>query len=302
MLKNKDLDCLHKLPIKKDLEDPYKYYDFKKFKVIADQNNDLLELIYDNKFENLEYNIKKEEFNFSLEEIKSDFDIMLNPILEENYLPHIDNFYCLPYFNSRNNHRNDKIDFSKVQLKLKSGNGDPYNNLFRLNYGIYSFIGGIGTNKWDFLNFKNGKDIPLSYRLINEITNKDVKHIKLNKKINVEFYELKEFLTAYDDELILSPAAVLRVLIVKICIKLFGEDSIKDKIKDDYYNNYEELINHLKAKGYFKKVVADYIKKGVKVASKILHGKTKISNTDFDNFQISFIYLLEFANNIIQKV
>lgn len=298
MLKNSDLLSWCKLPIEKDLEDPYVYYDFEKFRVIADQNNDLLELIYDNRLKNLEFNVKKQEFKLSLEETKSDYDIIWNSTLKMNYLTHINSSYGLFGFNSWNYPLNDKINFGKVKVKLKSGNGDPYNNLFETSYGIYSFIGGIGINEWDFLNFKNGKDIPLDYRPFKEITNKDIKHIKLNEKINVEFPELKEFLTTYDNKLILSAAAVLRVLIVRICIKLFGENSIKDKIKDDYYNDYDELINLLKSKKYLKKSEADRIKKGVTVASKILHGKTDISVTDYYKFQINFVYLLEFVNKI----
>ena len=215
-----------------------------------------------------------------------------------NYLTNINSPYGLFGFNSWNNPHNDKINFDKVKLKLKSGNGDPCNNLFRTSYCIYPFIGGIGINEWDFLNFKNGKDIPLAYRSIKEITNKDAKHIKLNKKINVEFPELKEFLTTYDNELILSPAAILRFLIVHICIKLYGENSIKNKIKNDYYNNYEELINYLKKKKHLNWAEAKWIKEGVCVASKILHGKTDISNTDYYKFEISFIYLLELVNKI----
>lgn len=298
MLKNSDLLSWCKLPIEKDLEDPYVYYDFEKFRVIANQNNDLLELIYDNRLKNLEFNVKKQEFKLSLEETKSDYDIIWNFTLKMNYLTHINSSYGLFGFNSWNYPLNDKINFDKVKLKLKSGNGDPYNNLFEASYGIYSFIGGIGINEWDFLNFKNGKDIPLDYRPFKEITNKDVKHIKLNEKINVEFLELKEFLTTYDNKLILSAAAVLRVLIVRICIKSFGENSIKNKIKNDYYNNYEELINYLKKKKHLNRAEAKWIKEGVCVASKILHGKTDISNTDYYKFEISFIYLLELVNKI----
>ena len=298
MLKNSDLLSWRKLPIEKDLEDPYVYYDFKKFRVIADQNNDLLELIYDNRLKNLEFNVKKQDFNLSLKVTKSDLDIMWNPILNMNCPTHVDSTYGLFGFNSWNNHCNDKIDFSKVKLKLKSGNGDPYNNLFRTSYGIYSSIGGIGINEWDFLNFKNGKDILLGYRLINEITNKDVKHIKLNKKINVEFRELKEFLTTYDNKLVLSPAAVLRFLVVNICIKLFGENRVKKEIKNDYYYDYQNLINYLKKENHLTKPEAKWIKKGVVVADKILHGKINISGTDWNEFEISFIYLLELVNKI----
>lgn len=298
MLKNSDLFSWNKLPFEKDFEDSYVYYDFNKFRVIADQNNDLLELIYDNRLKNLEFNVKKQEFNLSLKYTRSDLDIMWNPILNMNCPTHVDSSYGLFGFNSWNNHCNDKIDFSKVKLKLKSGNGDPYNNLFKTSYGVYSFTGGIGINKWDFLNFDNGKDIYLDYRLIKEITNKDIKHIKLNEKINAEFRELKEFLKTYDNEFILSPAAVLRVLIVKICIKLFGENAIKSKIKNDYYNNYKNLIDFLKVNSYLKPKEAEWIEKGVDVASKILHGKTDISGTDWNEFEISFIYLLELANKI----
>lgn len=298
MLKNSDLLSWGKSPIEKDLEDPYVYYDFKKFRVIADQNNDLLELIYDNKLKNLEFNVKKQEFKLSLEETKSDFDIIWNFTLKMNYLTHINSSYGLFGFNSWNYPLNNKIDFDKVKVKLKSGNGDPYNNLFRTSYGIYSSIGGIGINEWDFLNFKNGKDILLGYRLINEITNKDVKHIKLNKKINVEFRELKEFLTTYDNKLVLSPAAVLRFLVVNICIKLFGENTVKNEIKNDYYYDYQNLINYLKKEKHLTKPEAKWIKKGVVVAGKILHGKTDISDTGWNEFEISFIYLLELVNKI----
>ena len=298
MLKNSDLLSWGKSPIEKDLEDPYVYYDFKKFRVIADQNNDLLELIYDNRLKNLEFNVKKQEFKLSLEETKSDFDIIWNSTLKMNYLTHINSSYGLFGFNSWNYPLNNKINFDKVKVKLKSGNGDPYNNLFRTSYGIYSFIGGIDINEQDFLNFKNGKDILLGYRLINEITNKDVKHIKLNKKINVEFRELKEFLTTYDNKLVLSPAAVLRFLVVNICIKLFGENTVKNEIKNDYYYDYQNLINYLKKEKHLTKPEAKWIKKGIVVADKILHGKTDISDTDWNEFEISFIYLLELANKI----
>ena len=300
MLKNSDLLSLNQLPIEKDFEDPFIYYDFKKFRVIADQNNDLLELIYDNRLKNLEFNVKKQEFNLSLKKTKSDLDIMWNPILNVNCPTHVDSSYGLFGFNSWNNHCNDKIDFSKVQLKIKSGNGDPYNNLFKTSYGVYPFIGGI--NKWDFLNFDNGKDIYLDYRLIKEIINKDIQHIKLNEEINVEFPELKKFLKTYDNGFIFSPAAVLRVLIVNICIKLFGENSIKDKIKDDYYNNYDNLINYLKAKKYLKRTEANYIKKGVMVASKILHGKTEVTESDWSEFEICFLKLLKYINEVINSI
>lgn len=298
MLNNSDLLSWGKLPIEKDLEDPYVYYDFKKFRVIADQNNNLLELIYDNRLENLEFNVKKQEFKLSVEEIKSDLDIIWNSTLKMNYLTHINSSYGLFGFNSWNYSLNGKINFDNVKVKLKSGNGDPYNNLFRTSYGIYSFIGGIGINEWDFLNFKNGKDMLLGYRLVNEITNKDVKHTKLNKKINVEFRELKEFLTAYDNKLVLSPAAVLRFLVVNICIKLFGENTVKNEIKNDYYYDYQNLINYLKKENHLTKLEAKWIKKGVVVADKILHGKTDMSNTDRNEFEISFIYLLELVNKI----
>lgn len=300
-LKNNDIQSLCLLPVEKDFQYNLFNYTFEKYTIVANQNINLIKLIWDEKFNNLEYIEEKREIQLVLEESTSDFDLLYkcNKRLYDisNNISHTFGLYSL---NSSDSYYDDKINFDNVKITLKYGSGDPLNAFFQSTYNFRQLL-YRGINEWQLFNFKNEKVLSIGHISFKHVkSNKRIKEIYLNSTINVKFPELKEYLIACDNKMKLSMSAILRFLVVHIAKEMCGRDKIKTLEYPDKYKGYDELINLIASE--CKNIESNdkkFIKSAIKIASKILHGKTEATQIELNKIQIGFICLLKYINHNI---
>lgn len=157
---------------------------------------------------------------------------------------------------------------------------------------------------WGLFNFKNEKILPFAYKSIKRIEeNKRIKKIDLDPTINVKFPELKEYLIACDNKMLLSMSAILRFLVVHIAEEQLGHDKIIKPNSREKYREYNELINLINSE--CRNIQSNDVKSiisGIDIASKILHGKTEVTESDWSKLEICFLKLLKYINEVINSI
>ena len=303
-IKNKDVQALWLLPIEKDFEYKSFDYNFEKCTIIADQNNNLIQLIYDNRFSDLKYTEEKQEIQLVFKESISTSDLIWKCNkrvydIDKNF-SHI---FGLNSLNSWDSRYNDVINLNKVEAVLKCGLGDPLNNFFQSSCDLYQNLGG-NINMWGLFNFKNEKILPFAYKSIKRIEeNKRIKKIDLDPTINVKSPELKEYLIACDNKMLLSMSAILRFLVVHIAEEQLGHDKITELDSREKYREYNEIINLINSEcRNIQSNDVKSIKNGIDIASKILHGKTEVTESDWSKLEICFLKLLKYINEVINSI